>query len=122
MKREEFFNTVTGCKEYLLIEKENRYNNIKELLEFVDNIEFTKSDINNMGIDCEFINEVKKQAEIYLDRDIEGDVINIDKYKDYNFIFSNLLAIINSCIPNNYFIENDKDKIIIKQIQSFWGM
>ncbi len=122
MRRQELFNTIAGCKEYIIVESDNKINRLEKLLSFVNDIELNHNDINNLAIDFDIIAEAKDKALKYIEDYDNGDVTSLSNYIDYKYIRDELLSIIQFMIPNNYFISIEDNKIIAKQIQSYWSM
>jgi len=122
MRRQELFNTIAGCKEYIIVESDNKTSRLKRLLSFVNSIELNHNDINNLAIDFNVISEAKDKALKYIEDYNDGDVISLSNHIDYKYIRDELLSIIQFMIPNNYFISIEDNKIIAKQIQSYWSM
>lgn len=114
--RKEFIDSLEGKREFIIIEKSTKpQHNIKKLLEFIESIDLSRKDIENLGFSSEVINNILDTAKDFIDKN-SRKVTYISEFKDYRNSIEDLMSILSAILPYNYYIVEEKNKILAKEI------
>lgn len=122
MTRRDFIDTLKEKEQFILSEKcTEPQKNIEELCDFIESIELSKKDKENLAFDSDRIQEIITSAKEFIrGESFNQGVISMKEFRQYRANLENLMSILNDILPYNYYVSEKEDKILAKRIMPAW--